>query len=425
MNIAELYNLYLQHPAMQTDTRKLQQGDIYFALKGDNFDGNKFAVQALELGASYAVIDDENYYVNEKTILVTDVLATLQALATFHRQQFDIPFLAITGSNGKTTTKELINTVLSSQYKTYATEGNLNNHIGVPLTILKIKKDAEMAIIEMGANHQKEIEGYCKIAMPTHAIINNCGKAHLEGFGGIEGVRKGKGELYDYIRNTNGIIFINTDLDYLIEMSAGIEKQISYGAGNAQYVGKIYSNNPFLQVAILNEKKECLIKTQLVGEYNFANVMAAVAVGSTFNISIDRIKNAIENYIPGNSRSQLIKEGSNTIILDAYNANPSSMIAAINNFAQADYPNKIVILGAMMELGEESIQEHQNIVTLLEQSNWNKVILVAGNFKYVKHHYTYFEKAEEAGEWYKKQTFENTAFLIKGSRSFTMEKVLE
>ncbi len=425
MNISELYHIYIQYPNVQTDTRKLKEGDIYFALKGDNFDGNKFASQALQLGASYAVIDDERFYINEKTIVVANVLDALQMLARHHRQQFDIPFLAITGSNGKTTTKELVNAVLSSQYKTYATEGNLNNHIGIPLTILKIRKDAEMAIIEMGANHQKEIEGYCKIALPTHAIINNCGKAHLEGFGGIEGVRKGKGELYDYIRSTNGTIFINTDLDYLAEMAAGIEIQIGYGSGNAQYTGKIFSNNPFLQVAVLTPQKECLIKTQLVGEYNFANIMAAVAVGSTFNISIDKIRTAIENYTPGNSRSQLIKLGTNTIILDAYNANPSSMQAAINNFVQADYPNKIVILGAMMELGEESIQEHQQIVNLLEQNNWNKVILVGGNFKHVRHGFAYFENAAEAASWYKEQVFENTAFLIKGSRSFAMEKVLE
>lgn len=425
MNISELYHLYTQYPSVQTDTRKLQQGDIYFALKGDNFDGNKFAKQALDLGARYAVIDNEAFYINEKTIVVTDVLETLQMLAKYHRQQFDIPFLAITGSNGKTTTKELVNAVLSSQYKTYATEGNLNNHIGVPLTILKIEKNAEMAIIEMGANHQKEIEGYCKIALPTHAIINNCGKAHLEGFGGIEGVRKGKGELYDYIRSTNGIIFINTDLDYLADMAKGIEKQVSYGSGNAQYTGKIFSNDPFLQVAVLTPQKECLIKTQLVGGYNFANIMAAVAVGSTFNITIDKIRTALENYTPSNSRSQLIKQGTNTIILDAYNANPSSMLAAINNFVQADYANKIVILGAMMELGEESIQEHQQIVNLLEQNNWNKVILVGGNFKNVRHAFTYFDNAAEAALWYKKQAFENTAFLIKGSRSFAMEKVLE
>lgn len=422
--IQQLYDLYLQYPNVQTDTRKLQVNDLYFALKGDNFDGNRFAAAALESGASYAVIDDQNFYINEKTILVNDVLKTLQALAAFHRQQFTIPFIAITGSNGKTTTKELVYTALSSQYKTYATEGNLNNHIGVPLTILKIRNDAEMAIIEMGANHLKEIEGYCKIAMPTHALINNCGKAHLEGFGSEEGVRKGKGELYDYIRSTDGTIFINSDLDYLQTMAAGILKQISYGSSNADFTGSVFHKDPYLQVAILTAKHECVIKTNLVGEYNFPNVMAAVAVASTFDISINKIKNAIMHYAPSNSRSQLINIGSNHIIMDAYNANPSSMLAAIQNFAQTDYANKVIVLGAMMELGDISVQEHQNIVNLLTQSNWNQVVLVGGDFKYVQHPYTYFETSIDASVWFKSTHFHNTAILIKGSRSFAMEKVL-
>jgi UDP-N-acetylmuramoyl-tripeptide--D-alanyl-D-alanine ligase len=423
--ISQLYNLYLQYPEVQTDTRKLKANDIYFALKGENFDGNRFAAAALEMGAAYAVIDDEKFMAGEKTILVNDVLETLQALAAHHRQQLHIPFIAITGSNGKTTTKELMHIVLSSQYKTYATEGNLNNHIGVPLTILKIRQDAEIAIIEMGANHQKEIESYCKIAMPTHALINNCGKAHLEGFGGIMGVRKGKGELYDYIRNTAGTIFINSDLDYLAEMAAGITKQISYGSSNADHAGRIYSSDPFLQVAVLNEGRECLISTHLVGEYNFPNVMAAVAAGSAFGIPIEKIRSAISDYMPGNSRSQLIKAGSNTIIMDAYNANPTSVAAAIQNFAQTDYPNKVIMLGAMMELGSTSIEEHQQIVSLLLQNNWNQVVLVGGDFQYVTHPYMYFENAEEAAVWYRKTHFINTAILIKGSRSMMMEKVLK
>lgn len=424
MNIATLYEIFLQHSHVQTDTRKLQSGDIYFSLKGDHFDGNKFAQQALDQGASYAVIDDETYIIDEKTILVDNVLETLQALALHHRMQFDIPFIAITGSNGKTTTKELLMSVLKTKYITYATEGNLNNHIGVPLTILKIKKDAQMAIIEMGANHQKEIESYCKIAKPNYALINNCGKAHLEGFGGIEGVRKGKGELFDFIRENGGTIFLNTDFDYLLEMAKGIDKQISYGSVQADYVGKIFSNNPFLQVAITTLNKECLIKTQLVGDYNFANVMAAVCVGSYFDISIDKIKIALEAYSPSNSRSQLIKKDSNTIILDAYNANPTSMHAAIKNFTQSDYPNKVLILGAMMELGDESIEEHQQLIKQIEETNWNKVVLVGGDFKKINHPFLYFDKAEDAAQWYKNQIWKNTAILIKGSRSFAMEKVL-
>ena len=278
MKISELYNIYLEHPNVQTDTRKLQKGDLFFALKGDSFDGNEYAAKAIEMGACYAVIDNQNFYIGEKTLLVNDVLECLQALARFHREQFTIPFIAITGSNGKTTTKELVHTALKTTYITYATEGNLNNHIGVPLTLLKIRKDAQMAIIEMGANHQKEIESYCKIALPTHGLINNCGKAHLEGFGGIEGVRKGKGELYDFLRQHDGTIFINTDYDYLQTMAVGIQNQISYGSTMANLQGTVYRNEPFLEVAIVSPKKECLIKTQMVGAYNFPNVMAAVAV---------------------------------------------------------------------------------------------------------------------------------------------------
>ena len=425
MSIEQLYDIYLQYPHVQTDTRKLKQGDIYFALKGENFNGNQFAKQALEAGASYAVIDEPAYQLNDQCILVDDVLSSLQQLACHHRKQFNIPFIAITGSNGKTTTKELMHAVLSSTYKTSATEGNLNNHIGIPLTILKIKKDTEIAIIEMGANHQKEIEGYCKIALPTHAIINNCGKAHLEGFGGIEGVRKGKGELFDYIREINGIIFRNIDLDYLISMSSGIDQQITYGSTTADYRGIIESNEPLLNVAITTPKLECIIRTQLVGEYNFPNVMAAVAIGSYFNIPIETIQKSIEHYSPSNSRSQLIVQGSNTIILDAYNANPTSMAAAIRNFRNADYPNKVVMIGAMMELGEEGQHEHQQIISLLEESNWNYVVLVGGDFKNCQHSFIYFNTSLEASVWYISKSFEHTSFLIKGSRAMAMEKVLQ
>jgi UDP-N-acetylmuramoyl-tripeptide--D-alanyl-D-alanine ligase len=424
MKMEELYQIYLEYPSVQTDTRKLNKGDIYFALKGDNFNGNHFVKQAFEKGANYCVVDEAEYAITENCILVDDVLISLQALATHHRKQFSIPFIAITGSNGKTTTKELMMAVLSSKYKTYATEGNLNNHIGVPLTILKIKQDAEMAIIEMGANHQKEIEFYCKIALPTHGLINNCGKAHLEGFGGIEGVKKGKGELYQYLKNNNGIVFRNTDLAYLEEMSIGIEKQITYGTQLANYTGKSYTENSFLQVAILTPGMECAIHTQLVGEYNLANVLGAVAVGSTFNIATNDIKKSIEEYSPSNSRSQLMKIETNTIILDAYNANPTSMVSAINNFAQLDYPNKIIMIGAMMELGDESIAEHQKIIELLEQTNWNNVILVGGNFEVVKHSFLYFENSTLAQKWFNECAFENTAFLIKGSRVFQMEKII-
>ena len=424
MNIEEIYKIYLEYPSVQTDTRKLNNGDIYFALKGENFNGNHFVNQAFEKGANYCVVDEIEYQINDKCILVEDVLSCLQALATHHRKQFAIPFIAITGSNGKTTTKELMMAVLSSKYKTYATEGNLNNHIGVPLTILKIKKDAQMAIIEMGANHQKEIAFYCNIALPTHGLINNCGKAHLEGFGGIEGVKKGKGELYDFLKNKDGIIFRNSDLEYLNEMSIGIDKQVTYGEHQANFTGKSYTENSFLQVAVLTQGLECTIHTQLVGEYNLANVLGAMAVGSTFDIHINDIKKSIEEYTPSNSRSQLMKIGTNTVILDAYNANPTSMVSAINNFSQLDYPNKIIMIGAMMELGDESINEHQKIIELLEQSNWKQVVLVGGNFNVVKHSFIYFENSTLAQKWFVESAFQNTAFLIKGSRAFQMEKII-
>jgi UDP-N-acetylmuramoyl-tripeptide--D-alanyl-D-alanine ligase len=426
MTIPQLYSIYLAYPNIQTDTRKIQAGEIFFALKGDNFNGNLFAQQALDAGASYVVIDEKEFYINEKTILVDDVLQTLQALAKHHRMQFTIPFLAITGSNGKTTTKELINAAMRTTLKTYYTFGNLNNHIGVPLTILNIKQNAQFAIIEMGANHQKEIEQYCQWAMPTHVLINNCGKAHLEGFGGIEGVRKGKGELYDYAIANNAIVFRNTDLDYLQTMAndRNITNEITYGSANANYVGRSIDNAGMIDVAVLTPGLETLIKTQLVGDYNFANIIGAVAVGRTFGVSIDNIKQGLEEYTPTNSRSQLIKQGTNTIILDAYNANPTSMKLAIENFSRTDYPNKIIMIGGMWELGTDSVQEHHDIISLLQQWNWNDVILVGGDFANIKHDYIYFDNNIQAKEWLQNTAPTNTAILIKGSRATAMEKVL-
>jgi UDP-N-acetylmuramoyl-tripeptide--D-alanyl-D-alanine ligase len=426
MQIAELYKIYLEHPNVVTDTRKLQKGDIFFALKGPNFNANSMAQQALDSGASYAVIDDAQFVIENKTILVDDVLQTLQALATHHRQQFDCPFIAITGSNGKTTTKELLFAVLNTMYVTYCTAGNFNNHIGVPLTLLSIKPDAEMVIIEMGANHLHEIESYCHWALPTHGLINNCGKAHLEGFGSLAGVRQGKGELFDYIAATNGLVFVNSDLEYLVEMVAekNISNAISYGTTNANFNGKLINHAETIDVAVLNSGMEALIKTNLVGEYNFANVMAAVAIGATFDIPIDIIRKAIEDYMPTNSRSQLIKKDTNTIILDAYNANPTSMIAAIDNFVRTDYTNKVLMLGGMWELGADSLQEHQEIVNHINKTNWNAVVLVGGDFAHVQHPFIYFENSMEAQEWLQKEAFTNCAILVKGSRASAMEKVL-
>ena len=425
MDIAELYKIYLQNPIIQTDTRKLQPGGIYFALSGPNFDGNIFARQALEQGVAYAVIDNPAYTHDERCILTANVLDTLQQLANYHRRQFNIPFIAITGSNGKTTTKELIAAVLRTRFLTYATEGNFNNHIGVPLTLLKIKSDAQMAIIEMGANHQKEIASYCSIAEPTHGIITNCGKAHIEGFGGIEGVKKGKGELYDFLRVNNGAIFRDTDLEYLQAIAAGIKEQVTYGSSNAQYIGKPLMNDVFLQVAILTAHQEALINTQLVGAYNFPNVMAAVATGLHFGIPIDEIKEAIAAYKPDNSRSQWLQKGTNRIILDAYNANPSSMRAAILNFAAANLPGKRLWIGGMKEMGVEEHHEHRELVAMISKYDWQEVVLVGKEFKEVHNGYTWFENSSEAAAYLKEHNPENSSVLVKGSRGSKMELMVE
>ncbi len=425
MNLQSLYDLYKQHPSVQTDTRKLKAGDIFFALKGENFNGNKFAAQAIEAGAVLAVIDEAEYAIEGKTFLVDDVLTTLQDLARHHRQQFRIPFIAITGSNGKTTTKELVHAVLSCKYRTATTEGNLNNHIGIPLTLLKIKPDAELAVIEMGANHQREIAGYCTYAMPDYGIITNCGKAHLEGFGGVEGVRKGKGELYDWLRANHGTAFVMWDYDYLRTMSQGIEKIIRYGTADASLEGQTVKSEPFLEVAITKGATTGTIHSQLVGDYNLPNILLAVVIGKHFQVPDEDIRKAIEEYQPSNSRSQLLKAGSNQIILDAYNANPSSMKLAIENFARLAAPNKVLMLGAMAELGDESLQEHQQIIDLIAQQPWKQVVLVGGDFLKIKHPWVSLNNSSEARQWYVDQHFEDTHLLIKGSRSMKMEKIIE
>ena len=373
------------------------------------------------------IIDEKGSEIPGKTFLVEDGLTALQELALYHRKQFNIPFIAITGSNGKTTTKELIHAVLSSSFKTYTTEGNLNNHIGVPLTILKIKTDAEMAVIEMGANHLNEIAGYCQIVMPTHGLITNCGKAHLEGFGGIEGVKKAKGELFDYLRTlTHGFAFVMWDYDYLREMSKGISGIIKYGTEiNDHIIGKVFRNDPFLQVEITQGLDDKIISTKLVGEYNLPNVLAAVTVSKFFDVPESKIKSAIENYTPSNSRSQLIEKGSNKIILDAYNANPSSMKLAIENFAKKPVENKIMMLGAMAELGAESLHEHEEIIDLINKHSWKEVILVGGDFLKLTHPFLSFENSLKAKEWFAEKDFQNSSILVKGSRSMQMEKVLE
>ncbi len=426
MNITELYEVYKEHPSVQTDTRKLKKGDIFFALKGPNFNGNKFAQKAIAEGASYAVIDQEKFQLTDKTILVDDVLITLQQLAKHHRQQFNIPFIAITGSNGKTTTKELIHSVLSTTYTTYTTEGNLNNHIGIPLTLLKLKDNAEMAVIEMGANHIGEIASYCEIALPTHGLITNCGKAHLEGFGSEEGVRKAKGELFDYLRTlTHGYAFVMWDYEYLQKMSKGISGIIKYGTrGDAHVIGRVLKNDPFLEAEIIQGLDEKEIKTQLIGEYNLPNVLAAITVGKFFKVPEPKIKSGIENYTPSNSRSQLVEKGTNKIILDAYNANPSSMKLAIENFSKMP-GDKVLILGSMAELGKESENEHVVLVEQIKNYNWRDVALVGNEFQKTHHPFHQFKNSEEVKNWLLKRKFENVKILIKGSRSMRMEKAIE
>ena len=424
MTTEQLYDLYVQHPSVETDTRKLKEGDIFFALSGPNFNGNNFAAKAIKSGAAYAVVDEEIANTNGRILKVENVLQSLQLLAKFHRQQFDIPFIAITGSNGKTTTKELVSTVLASHFKTYTTQGNLNNHIGIPLTLLRVHKDAQMAVIEMGANHQKEIAGYCNYVEPTHGIITNCGKAHLEGFGGIEGVKKGKGELFNFLRENNGTAFIFKDYNYLCEMSKGIVTTITYGTKEAEVKGQILPSETLLQVQLTSEETPVIIKTQLVGDYNLPNVLCAVAVGKYFEVPIAKIKTAIESYVPGNSRSQMMVKGTNHIILDAYNANPSSMKVAIENIAKINAGKKILMLGGMMELGSESLTEHAQVIALINKYKWEKVVLVGGDFEKVTHHYNYFSSSDAAAQWAERQKFDNAYFLIKGSRSVQMEKIV-
>ena len=424
MNIEDLYTIFCNHPQIQTDSRKLTSGDLFFALRGPNFNGNEFALQALEMGAAYAIVDEYIAADNNRIIRVENVLTTLQQLAGYHRDQFTIPFIAITGSNGKTTTKELVAAVLSAHYKTYTTQGNLNNHIGIPLTLLQVQKDAQMAVIEMGANHQHEIEGYCQYVKPTHGIITNCGKAHLEGFGGEEGVRKGKGELFQFLSGHHGTAFAFADYDYLHTLAKQVPQIIWYGTHSGSIRGSIENSMPFLKVGITGTL-ELSIQTQLVGTYNLPNVLCAAAIGNFFGVPAEKIQSAIESYTPSNSRSQWINWGTNQVILDAYNANPSSMKVAIENFAQLPGSAKILMLGAMMELGETSVAEHQALLNLIQQYPWEEVVLVGGDFSNLSHPYHYFTDSTQAKAWLRSKSPQNAQILLKGSRSMKMEKVIE
>ncbi len=425
-----LYEVFKNHPIICTDSRSVVSGCIFFSLKGPNFNGNTFAEKALELGAVCAVIDEAQYKKDERYILVDNVLITLQQLANHHRKHLTIPVLAITGSNGKTTTKELIRNVLSKKYRTIATKGNLNNHIGVPLTILSITKDTEFAVIEMGANHQNEIDSYCRIAEPDYGLITNVGKAHLEGFGGFEGVKKGKGELYLWIAKNGKGIFLNGNSNDLIAMAKEFKfpQTVLYGTGQEFYcMGELESDEPFLKVNWKCGNTKSIINTQLIGRYNFENILSAICIGNFFEVNPDDINDAIESYVPDNSRSQIIKKKSNTIILDAYNANPTSMVAALDNFRKVSAHHKIVFLGEMAELGEESFAEHQKIISVLARESYDKIILVGENFKIFsdKIKGLYFDDSEKATSWLKENPIEDSLILIKGSRSSKMEKLME
>ena len=429
----ELYSHFLKHPEICTDTREIKKGALFFALKGDNFNGNQFAEKALNDGCSLAVIDEPAYKKDDRFFLVHDVLSALQQLANHHRKQLAIPVLAITGSNGKTTSKELVNAVLTEKYKVLATKGNLNNHIGVPLTLLQIKKEHELAIIEMGANHQGEIAALCKIAEPTFGMITNIGKAHLEGFGGAEGVIKAKNELYQYIGQHQGKLFVNADNELLMKLSVQLDK-ITFGtAANVNYEGILVESNPFVKLKCKpTEEKQPLhersqIETSLIGKYNFENILAAACIGHYFKVSEQQIKSGLEKYIPSNNRSQVMQTKNNLVLLDAYNANPSSMNAAIENFAQMDQPQKLVILGDMLELGEESEKEHKQIIELLKQKNILKAILVGPHFiKAANSPFTtFFSTSDEALHYLKQFPVCNTTILVKGSRGIKLEKLVE
>ncbi|WP_316799102.1 UDP-N-acetylmuramoyl-tripeptide--D-alanyl-D-alanine ligase [Pedobacter frigidisoli] len=425
-----LYSHYLNHPVISTDTRNIENGSIFFALKGDNFNANEFAAQAIEKGAAFAVVDEEKYAVNDKCLLVEDVLTTLQDLARYHRKQLNIPVVGLTGSNGKTTSKELINAVLSERYKTFATFGNLNNHIGVPLSILSITNDVEVAVIEMGANHQKEIELLCTIAQPTHGIITNVGMAHLDGFGGFEGVKKGKAELYNYLKANNGYTFINRDNAYLLEMSssAGLNKMIYYGTelGNA-IKGTLKSSDPFIEVEWTNHDTNSEVTTNLTGSYNFENILAAICIGDFFDMTPEEINKGLRGYQPKNNRSQLTKTENNTVICDFYNANPSSMSAALNNISVLSADKKTAVLGDMFELGPESEKQHEIIATQATKSGLDEIVLIGKYFFAFKEklNATFFETPAEAAAYLQEKQIKNNLVLLKGSRGMKLESLLQ
>ncbi len=428
MTTEQIYSVFCKHPVISTDTRNIIKDSIFFALKGANFDGNKFAHEALEKGAAYAVVDDKKQKGKINHIVVDDVLSSLQLLANYHRKQLAIPIIGITGTNGKTTTKELIAAVLQKKYSTSFTQGNLNNHIGVPLTLLRMTSKTEVGVVEMGANHVGEISELCNIAEPDFGLITNIGKAHLEGFGSFDGVVKTKSELYDFLRTHKKPCFVNSDNELLLVQAKGLN-QHSYGSSDkAELIGHPEKSGYYLTVKALFPKGWLYLKSKLIGAYNFENILAATRVGLEFNVDPLQIQKAIDEYQPSNNRSQLISKGSNKIIMDAYNANPTSMAASLTNFFKIDHPKKILILGDMLELGDDSPNEHQKIVEYIENEKILYIFLIGNQFKETisDKKTKKFDNIELLHNYlYQQKNVEDSLILIKGSRGIHLERILE
>ncbi len=427
MTAEQIYSLFLKHPIIETDSRKIKGGCIFFALKGENFNGNLFAAEAISKGAAYAVIDEEKYQLQGRTILVKNVLETLQNLANYHRKRLGIPVLAITGSNGKTTTKELIATVLSNRFNVEFTQGNLNNHIGVPLSLLRMNNNTEIGIIEMGASHSGEIAALCAIADPDYGIITNIGIAHLEGFGSVEIIKKTKAELYNHINSKNGVIFYNTENGILSELASKVKRKIGFGEKNGDFTGKYIASSPYLHLLVNFPQKSIEIKTKLIGSYNFENIMAAACIGHYFKVNPDDVKAALSNYQPRNNRSQMIERGGLKLIMDAYNANPTSMKASIKSFVSVFQSPRILILGDMLELGEKSLDEHISVLEIISTQPYEKVFLVGPVFTEAAKKFTFntFLNSEALIQHLKLHPLKKGVVLIKGSRGIQLEKVVE
>nr|WP_319270387.1 UDP-N-acetylmuramoyl-tripeptide--D-alanyl-D-alanine ligase [uncultured Draconibacterium sp.] len=426
-SIETIYSCFLQSTKVSTDSRKIENGCIFFALKGANFNGNKYANDALKKGATYAIVDEAEYATNDKIFLVDDVLNTLQQLAHYHRKQLGLPILAITGTNGKTTTKELISTVLAKKFEVSFTQGNLNNHIGVPLTLLSMNKSTEFGVVEMGANHPGEIADLCKIADPDFGIITNIGRAHLEGFGSFEGVIKTKGELYGYLGEKNGTVFYNSDNKILKEKVEPLSKRISYGKENASFTGEVIQSPPFIHVKANFKKGVLYLNSNLIGDFNFENILAAACIGNYFDVDPLKIQQAIKAYHPTNNRSQLINKGEIKIIMDAYNANPTSMAASIESFLENLQGDKYLILGDMLELGAYSDYEHEKIVEMIPESLESSTFLVGKQFSKANTRagIESFINVGELCAFLKSEPIKNGNILIKGSRGIQLEKVLD